>query len=192
MKGCRPLTDKEVERFLRSLSGRYAVRDKALFMLGWATGYRVSELLSMSIGDVWQFGQVATHIAVKREAVKGRKEGQSVPLNQKARPYIVEWVRFSLNAGRTPASPLFWSQKNPAKPICRQQVNRLFDAAKDKARLEGKISTHSMRKTFAKRVYDRLDGNIFKVQQAMRHRQPGSTVSYMSFENSEIDAAILD
>jgi integrase len=191
MKGCRPLNEAELERLLRAINGRYAARDRALLMLGVVTGYRISELLSLSIDDVWQFGQVTTHVAVERKVMKGQREGRTVPLNQKVRPYLVEWVRFSLNAGRTLASPLFWSNKLPDQPIDRRQASRILGQAKKTARLHGKINTHTMRKTFAKNMYDRLEGDIFKVKTALGHKSVDSTVAYMSFNQNEIDRAIL-
>ena len=48
-----------------------------------------------------------------------------------------------------------------------------------------------MRKTFADRVYDRLDGDLVKTAQALAHRSVSSTASYLTFRESEIDEAIL-
>ena len=44
MKGCRPLTEDEVMLVQRSFGGVYADRDKALFLLGVKSGFRISEL----------------------------------------------------------------------------------------------------------------------------------------------------
>ena len=35
--------------------------------------------------------------------------------------------------------------------------------------LSGKLSTHAMRKTFANRMYDKLNRDLVKVQRAMGH-----------------------
>jgi integrase len=48
-----------------------------------------------------------------------------------------------------------------------------------------------MRKTFADRVYDRLGGDLVKLQRALGHRSIVSTASYVSFREEEIDEAIL-
>ena len=50
MKGCRPLTDTEVELMQAGFGGRYATRDRALFLLGVESGFRISELLSLRMG----------------------------------------------------------------------------------------------------------------------------------------------
>jgi integrase len=56
MNGCRPLTDAEVELVRKTFAGRYAARDRCLFILGIETGFRISELLSVRLGDVWRHG----------------------------------------------------------------------------------------------------------------------------------------
>ena len=48
-----------------------------------------------------------------------------------------------------------------------------------------------MRQTFANRVYHRLDHDLVKTQRALGHKNINSTVSYLSFAEAEIEAAIL-
>ena len=54
MKGTRPLDNDEVRLVSACFDGTFATRNRALFMLGVSTGGRISELLSLQIGDVWQ------------------------------------------------------------------------------------------------------------------------------------------
>ena len=62
MKGCRPLTDPEIALVSRSFGGTYALRDRAWFILGLKTGFRIAELLSLRVGDVWQHGRVVDQL----------------------------------------------------------------------------------------------------------------------------------
>jgi site-specific recombinase XerD len=64
MKGCRPLTDNEVQVISRSFGGTFGKRNKALFVVGYRTGFRISELLSLRVGDVQQHGKVVDQVAV--------------------------------------------------------------------------------------------------------------------------------
>jgi integrase len=48
-----------------------------------------------------------------------------------------------------------------------------------------------MRKTFADRVHEALDRDIFRTQKALGHRNINSTVQYLSFKEQDIEAAIL-
>ena len=54
MKGTRPLDNDEIRLVSACFSGTYEVRNRGLFMLGVSTGGRISELLSLEIGDVYQ------------------------------------------------------------------------------------------------------------------------------------------
>ena len=67
MNGCRPLTDNEVQVISRSFGGTFGTRNKALFVVGYRTGFRISELLSLLLGDVQQHGQVLDHFTVQRK-----------------------------------------------------------------------------------------------------------------------------
>ena len=57
MKGTRPLDNDEIRRVSKCFTGTFAVRNRGLFMVGVSTGGRISELLSLKIGDVWQNGK---------------------------------------------------------------------------------------------------------------------------------------
>ena len=57
MKGTRPLDNDEIRRVSAAFTGTYEVRNRGLFMLGVSTGGRISELLSLTIGDVYHTTQ---------------------------------------------------------------------------------------------------------------------------------------
>ena len=57
MKGTRPLSNEEVSKVVMSFSGNFATRNCGLFVLGVSTGGRISELLSLKVGDVYQSGR---------------------------------------------------------------------------------------------------------------------------------------
>lgn len=48
-----------------------------------------------------------------------------------------------------------------------------------------------MRKTFAKNVYKALKGDLFRTSKVLRHTSVLTTLRYLSFEQNEIDRAIL-
>ena len=52
MKGTRPLDNDEIRSVSTCFTGTYQVRNRGLFMLGVSTGGRISELLSLTIGDL--------------------------------------------------------------------------------------------------------------------------------------------
>lgn len=188
MRGCRPLTDDEVKLIAASFSGSHAGRDRCLFTLGWNSGFRVSELLSLTVGDVLQYGEVVDRVTVKRRAIKGKRESRTVVLNGRAQTALRRWLNEMDKAD--PEMPLFPSRKGDAA-ISRVQAHRVLKAAVEANELPGKIASHSMRKTFAEKVYEKLDGDLIRTQQALGHRAVTSTVSYLSFKQEEVDDAIL-
>src|SRR5688572_3627310 len=100
MRGCRALSDDEVALVSKSFSGTYAARDKALFVLGVKSGFRISELLSLTVGDVWQHGQFVERVAVQRRHMKGKTQGRSVILHPEAKGALARWL-MTLQCGGT-------------------------------------------------------------------------------------------
>jgi integrase len=56
MQGCRPLSEEEISQVTQAFDGPFALRNQALLLLDVRTGYRISELLSLRVGDVYQRG----------------------------------------------------------------------------------------------------------------------------------------
>jgi integrase len=186
MKGCRPLTDNEVAQVASSFGGKYAARDKALFLLGLKSGFRISELLSLQVGDVYQHGQLVDRVTVRRANMKRKTEGRTVLLHPEAKAAIAAWL---LEAELQPTDHLFQSRQGGA--MTRQQAWSILQEAYKTNGLTGQLGTHSMRKTFANRVYDALGHDLVKTQRALGHKNINSTVSYLSFAEADIDAAVL-
>jgi integrase len=92
MKGCRPLTDDEVHIISRSSGGTFGKRNKALFIVGVRSGFRISELLSLRVGDVQQHGKIIDHVTVARRHMKKKTEGRTVPLHPEARAALSVWL----------------------------------------------------------------------------------------------------
>lgn len=178
MIGSRPLTDAEIELVLANLTN---LRDRALFLTGIRTGFRISELISLRIENITQYGQVANQITVNRSNMKGKHSSRTVPLHPQAKKAIEEYL--SQMDTYEPKTKLF--------PFTRQYADKILRKATSAAKLEGKVSTHSMRKTFANKVHTALGENIFKTQKAMGHASVSSTAHYLSFNQDEINEAIL-
>jgi integrase len=191
MKGCRPLTDTEVELMQASFGGRYATRDRALFLLGVKSGFRISELLSLRMGDVYQHGHVVDCVTVQRRHMKTKFESRTLPLHPDAKAALATWLMTLQTRGMTSETCLFQSRKGVNQPIGKIHAWKILHKAATTNELTGKVGTHAMRKTFANRVYHQLNHDLVKTQRAMGHKNINSTVAYLSFAEDEIDAAIL-
>ena len=186
MNGMRPLTDDEVTRIAAGFTSK---RDRALFFLGIRTGFRISELLSLKGGDVVQGGKIPHWVSPARRNMKGKIEGRTIPLHEEARAALEMWVTELNAAGATATFPLFLSRKGGA--ITRTQAWKVLTTAYSRAGVFGRLGTHGLRKTFASRVYERLGRDLIKTQRALGHKAITSTVAYLSFAESDVDAAII-
>jgi integrase len=192
MKGCRPLTDDEVRLIQQSFGGVYAARDKALFLLGVKSGFRISELLSLRVGDVSPHGRLVDRVTVARRHMKQKLEGRTVLLHPDAKAALAAWLlTLRPSPDCTAETYVFRSRKGRNRPISAVQAWRILHEAVATNELTGKLGTHAMRKTFANRVYHQLNHDLVKTQRAMGHKNINSTVAYLSFAEAEIDAAIL-
>ena len=185
----RALTDAEVELMADSFYGKYEYRDRALFLLGVRTGYRISELLRLTIGDFLQYGEV-----VSRISITNTKNGstRSVALHPEAREAMKAWIDQLRTWGITKATnPVFISQKDTTKAISRVQAYRIIKDAAVVNELQGVVATHSMRKTLGRRAYALTNENIYKVAEVLGHRDVNSTRHYLDIQQAEVDAIIL-
>jgi integrase len=193
MRGCRPLTDEEIACVLRALDGRQGPRNRALFLLGVRTGFRISELLSLRVRDVWQHGRVVSAVYVARQHMKKRIEGRSVPLHQQARDALSVWLsnREVLEGDEHLFQAGYGARESAGGSITRRQAWAVLKAAYARCAMAGHLGTHSMRKTFAGRVYQRLGHDLLKTQRALGHRSVSSTAAYLTFADSDVENAIL-
>ena len=188
MRGANPLTRAEVKSLLKVTK---SVREKTLLTLGFSTGYRISSILSLTVGDVSTNGVVHSHVTVQAKNTK-TKTGHTVLLNSDAKKALQALLAV---IGIDSKTPLFLSQKRTVngalKAISRIQAHRILKELFAQIGLLGSsYSTHSMRKTLAKYIYDATGGKIEKVAAVLGHKSLNSTLSYLSFNNSDIDTAL--
>lgn len=193
MKGCRPLTDAEVIEVARALEcTTQGIRDVALFLTGVRTGFRISELLSLRVGDAFQNGNYVDFITVKKMYMKGKAVSRGVPLHSQARIALERQVEELAKRGKASATSfLFPSREGSNRAITRMSAWRMLKVAFSACGLTGKLGSHTMRKTFARRMYEYFGKDLVLLQQALGHARITSTVSYISFAEKEVSDAFL-
>lgn len=192
MKGTRPLDNDEIRRVSTCFTGTFQIRNRALFMLGVSTGGRISELLSLEIGDVYQNGSAVTDLLYRKSIVKGGEVSRAVPVNVDGRDAIEalidwHWARYgTLDDNR----PLFPSRNKQGRvAMNRQTAHEMLKVAFIAAGLNGKIATHSLRKSFAQRVYEHA-GDIYLVQELLGHRNVATTQKYIGVNYASARQAV--
>jgi integrase len=190
MRGCPALSRKHLKLALANLNGRYALRNRAMVVLGIRTGLRISELLPLRIGQVWDGKQVVERLYLRRAAAKGKYAGASIVIHPEAAKAVARWIK-SQGPACKPTDYLFSSRKNRGRRLSRFSAWRILHRAFLKAGVPGMAGTHCLRKTFAQNVYESLGGDLFRLSKALRHSSPMTTLAYLSFRQEEIDDAIL-
>ena len=181
MKGTRPLDNNEIRKVAECFDGTYAERNRGLFLLGVSTGGRISELLSLKIGDVFQNGTAVTDLLFDKSIVKSGEVSRAMPVNIDGRLAIdalIHWHRTQYQNTKADR-PLFPSrQKSGTLLMHRQTAHDILKTAFTAAGLNGKLATHSLRKSFAQRVYEQ-SGDIFLVQELLGHKNVSTTQRYL-------------
>ena len=166
MKGIRPLNNAEIGQVSGAFTGStYEVRNRSLFMLGVSTGGRISELLSLRVGDVYQNQKPVTDLLFDKSIVKGKETSRAVPVNIDGRHAIdalVNWHRARYGDVDDKRSLFPSRNKKGTVAMNRQTAHEMLKAAFMTAGLNGKLATHSLRKSFAQRVYEQ-SGDIYLV-----------------------------
>lgn len=203
MATSRPLNTSEIEQILNGFEGIYRDRNRSLFMLGLTTGFRISELLSLTIGDlIDESGAVVKSLSVNRKRMKGKKQGREVVLWDGVRDMIANWCMVLRRYGFRMGNEYAFCMLN-GEPISYKSFWTILKTAAKKGGitpLRG-IGTHSMRKTFALNVWqhaktrERQGENVDAwkvVQEALGHSDIKSTMHYMSFiDREDINPSII-
>ena len=192
MKGTRPLNNTEIRLVSDCFDGTFAERNRGLFMLGVSTGGRISELLSLQIGDVYQNGRAVSDLLFDKTIVKGGEVSRAVPVNSDGRRAIealIAWHREHHNTTHK-SRPLFPSRNGQGtQRMSRRTAHDVLKAAFERAGLNGHLATHSLRKSFAQRLYDRT-GDIFVVQEMLGHKSVATTQKYLGVNYANVRDAL--
>ncbi len=133
--------------------------------------------------------------------MKKKTEGRTIPLNPAAQKALYEWAQQLIDFGFTSYDTyLFRSRKGENKPISRIQAWRIIKKACNINELQGKVATHSMRKTYANKVYHYFKNQLADgkpvdpfhlTSKALGHRNINNTDKYLSFLESDVNEAIM-
>ena len=145
MKGTRPLDNNEIRQVSDNFDGTYKARNRGLFLLGVSTGGRISELLSLQIGDVYQNSVPVTDLLFDKSIVKGKEISRAVPVNIDGRLAIDELITWHREEYRSIAKsrPLFPSRNGQGKKrMSRRAAHDVLKSAFEASGLNGKLASH--------------------------------------------------
>lgn len=175
------LSVEEMDRLLSipddSVKG---IRDRAMLELLYATGLKVSELISVKLGDI------NTSMRYIR-LVDGDKE-RIVPFNISAKNAVEEYINSSrgkLLSDRDSQDVLFLNYTGEA--MSRQGFWKIIKQYGELAGLGEKLTPHIFRHSFAAHMVEN-GADLKSLQEMLGHSDISSTQIYSSFSHSGISA----
>ena len=187
------ISEEEFEKLLHACvlsqdDGRYAeratARNRAILMLLYDTGIRVSELTNMRLGDLDRKHGL---IVVKGKGSKERR----IALGQTCLRTLLHYLdrhrpdeKEMAEWGQPGGDHLFLSETR--KPLTKNSMTLLFARLKKRAGITGKrISPHIFRHTFAIR-YLVLGNDPFSLQALLGHEDMTTVKNYMHMNDQTI------
>jgi integrase/recombinase XerD len=172
------LTPDEVDRIIGAISfdERLAFRDRALFEVAYGAGLRVSEWITLGIGDIFMDERLVRVIG------KGNKE-RLVPIGRRALAAVAIYTRElrpTLLHG-APSATLFVNARGGA--LSRMGAWKLLRKYVDAAGILTHVTPHTLRHSFATHL---LEGgaDLRAVQEMLGHADIATTQLYTHVDRS--------
>lgn len=185
MSGARSLSHQESDSLIAALG---CDRDRMIVLAGQHLGLRISELLSLKVGTIANGLVPKGEIILARRNQKGGKgrrrtnlHGRTIPVHPDlASAFALYLANFPGGGVPTPDMYLFRSQKGLNQPMGPKSAWRILKTAAKAAGLNAdRISTHTLRKTFAATIYEASHYDLCALRDCLGHADISSTVRYV-------------
>lgn len=178
------LTDAEITRIRKVLQGRTGdavQRDRLILEVFLGTGIRLQELVDLKIEDV--------DLDAKHLHIRSAKGGvpQVKFLHTRLRGLLRTYLKWRVRQGTECCPALFISQRGTR--ISPRQVAYRLDYWLREAGIDKPLTPHSLRHTFATRLYARTN-DLLVVQRALGHRQIATTEIYTHLVDGTLEEAL--
>ncbi|MCD3234312.1 tyrosine-type recombinase/integrase [Clostridium botulinum D/C] len=191
-RASRPILENNYERFkyrLEELSGEWSERNLTLFLLDVATGYRVQDLVDLTIADIRealvngyfeiqekkQYNAWKTHIKKNPRSTKKRPEKRKHDIAPRLENILRNYIK-----GKKKSEYAFPSQKGfGSKHISAKAYSDILKKVANDKEIDLKnITGHSLRKTYARRLYEATN-DLEYVRIALGHASIEVTKVYL-------------
>ncbi len=153
------------------------IRDSAMLELLYATGIRVSELIGLTVGDV--------NLRLDYINCSDRTKERIIPFGSAAKKSLSDYMnhsRMSFIVGEDKG----WLFTNcQGKPMSRQGFWKILKGYARDAGIEGDITPHTLRHSFAVHMIDN-GADLRSVQEMMGHSDISTTQMYLNMNLSRM------
>lgn len=171
------LTVDEVNRLLEVPTGSSdkEIRDKAMLELLYATGLRVTELISLKTTDInISMGYIECHDA---------KKSRVIPIDQTARAALERYIMEARPRICSNSEYLFTNVKG--EQMSRQGFWKLIKMYADKAGIDKDITPHMIRHSFASHMVSN-GADLSAVQEMLGHSDISTTQIYLKKKSGRL------
>ena len=181
-----PIPDSKYERYkekLVELSKEYHERNLMLFLLARATGYRMQDIITLTIGEIKDaLDKGYFEIQEQKQYKQWQSEVAKNPNRRKPKKRVAE------------IGPAL--EKHLRQYVKSKKRSEFAFPSSDKLKEVGEaiglehITGHSPRKTYATKIYSETNGNLEAVRIALGHKSIEETKRYLGLkEQMAKDAA---
>jgi len=171
-----PIRDKSKIDAVKRILKENGSRDYLLFIMGINCGLRISDILKLKVSDVKNKEYIEL---IEKKTGKYKK----FPIANSYKSILEDYV-----ADRSMNDWLFSSQRG-GKPITRIQAYRIICSACEKAGINSRIGTHTLRKTFGYHFYNETK-DVALLQAILNHSAPNITLKYIGINQDIIDSSL--
>jgi integrase/recombinase XerD len=161
------LTAKEVSRMIDVATPKY----QAAFAVAYGAGLRVSEIVSLTIGDI-DSKQMRIHV----QQGKGRKDRFAL-LSPALLEKLRDWWKYAWSNHMILRDGWLFPGQNPINPMSTRTLGRVCVAAAKKAMIQKHVTMHLLRHSFATHLLEnKVDIRVIQV--LLGHARLSTTALY--------------
>ncbi|MBR65461.1 MAG: tyrosine recombinase [Flavobacteriaceae bacterium] len=167
------LTTDEIDKLIScAFSKKFGLRNQTIIEIMYSCGLRVSELTEMKISNIF-FDESLIKILGK-----GNKE-RFIPLSSTAKKLLYNYITYNRkNLSQDKQSIDIVFLNNRGKKLTRVMVYNIINDAALEAKINKKISPHTLRHSFATHLIEN-GADIISIQKMMGHENVVTTEKYL-------------
>jgi len=187
-----PLKWAEAQTLLKLLKADDKHETRLMFAIGFYTGLRISDILRLTWGQITSGTEV---MVIEKKTGKSRR----IQINPDLALIIKEARKWAAERGAAPSpgEHLFTSKRGPSigSPLTVMGANiRIRETLEEYGIKTQNSSSHCLRKTFARRVYEangRTEDALILLSQILNHTGPAMTRKYIGLTREVVAEAYL-
>ena len=162
------LSREEVGRLIAAAPNQ---KYQTALSIAYGTGLRVSEVITLKVSDI-----DSQRMTLRVEQGKGRKDRYAM-LSPVLLERLRSWWRVAHAQGRMLPNGWLFPGLNPVDPLSTRQLNRAIHAAAEAARIDKRVSMHTLRHSFATHLLEQKV-DIRVIQVLLGHKRLETTSIY--------------